>query len=106
MTTDLYYEVYDFYKKLYAEERILFHVNSNYVAICDDSHIVADVLKIPIDKSERIDLCRFSDVLLEDAISKLVQASVPIRIIEYRGISGQFEFPKVKQILQDMADDY
>ena len=37
MTTDLYYEVYDFYKKLYAEERILFHVNSNYVAICAEN---------------------------------------------------------------------
>lgn len=33
-------------------------------------------------------------------------AQLPVTVVEYRDSTGSFTVPKVKQILQDMEDDY
>ncbi len=107
MRTDLYYEaVCDFYKELYPNETFLFHVSNEYVIVNNDAIRVAGVLNLPVNNMDKINLCCFSEDMLNDAVFRLVQANIAVHIVEYRDNSGKFALPKVKQILDDIESDY
>ena len=106
MKTYLYHEAFSFYKKLYPNETILFHVANEYVAINHDAHFMADELKLSVRQFGKISLCCFPENQLEGMTFRLVQASISIHIVEYRDDCGNFVLPKVKQILEDIESDY
>lgn len=99
-------EAYDFYKKEYAFGLVLFHVGSNYEAYFEDAVCLGKVLKIPAITINDIPVFAFKEKMLERIMSLLIQNKVAVHIIEYRDEDGNFSYPKVKQILNDMEADY
>lgn len=104
-----YNEVYEFYKRQYQGHIVLFHIGDYYYAFNEDVKIVlkADRHLKRVDYEVDLVSVKFHQNRLVDMwgkIHKITQA--PITSIEYRNKSGVYDIPKVKQILQDMEDDY
>lgn len=102
----VYFEAYDFYKKQYAPNLVLFHVGSRYEAYEDDAERLAQVLNNVVLSRHQLRFCDFPEEALEEIILLLLQADIPVSTIEYRNEQGSFSIPKVKQIMQDIEDDY
>lgn len=103
---NLYIEAYCFYKKQYAPNIVLFHVASRFETYMDDAEYISRVLNLPMCSKCQMPCCGFPDIYLQDALTLLIRVGIPVSIVEYRNKDGSFDVPKVKQILQDMEDDY
>lgn len=102
----LYFEAYRFYKKQYAPSLVLFHIGSQFEAYEDDATRLSEILNIPISLRGPLKCCCFPDHTINEVLSCFIQIPAPVHIIEYRNLYGAFGIPKVKQILQDLEDDY
>lgn len=105
MIKGFHIEAYKFYKKEYAGI-ILFHVGVNYEAYLDDALSVWKVRHPNVNPKSDITICRFSENKLMDVLQKLQEQGLPVHIVEYRNSDGEFDVPKVKQIIEDMEADY
>lgn len=104
-----YLEAYEFYKRQYPEHIILFHIKDNYCALEDDAGVVAKINSSSVLYNSKEGYCwsNFNQNKLQLVCDKLKNiAHVPVTVIDYRNDQGSFDIPKVKQILQDMEDDY
>lgn len=102
----LYFEAYRFYKKRYAQGLVLFHVGSQFEAYEDDAICLSKSFNAPLYFHGQLKYYRFPDDMLDEVVSHLVQATIPVHIIEFRDSFGAFVVPKVNQVLKDMEDDY
>lgn len=103
---NLYKKAYLFYKNLYANSLILFHIATEFQAYEDDAIYLAQILNEPVLYKHEIKCCSFPDYALEDMLLLLVQMNIPVQVIEYRDSNGLFTVPKVKQIMDDILEDY
>lgn len=104
-----YSAAYEFYKRQYPNSVILFHIGYSYYAFESDAYVVADLDSFSIFYSREEDYCwyDFHQYKLDVMCYKLRNiAELPVTVVEYRNNIGSFDVPKVKQILQDMEDDY
>lgn len=104
-----YLTAYEFYKRQYPGGVILFHVSNGYYAFEDDAFVVADVdgYSVLYNREEHYHWYDFHQDELETMCYKLRNiAQISVTIVDYRNSQGSFDVPKVKQILQDMEDDY
>lgn len=88
---------------------ILFHIGMGYYAFEDDAYVVADIdgFSVLYSREEGYHWYDFHQGELEAMCDKLRNiAELPVTVVEYRDSQGSFVIPKVKQILQDMEDDY
>ena len=104
-----YLEAYEFYKRQYLGNVILFHIDKSYRAFEDDAIILAAIdnkLACYITNQDG----RYYEVSqdrLEEMCHKLCNISeMSVTIVDYRNSQGVFDVPKVKQILADIEDDY
>lgn len=104
-----YLEAYEFYKRQYPHSVILFHIGNGYYAFEDDAFVVAEIdgFSVLYSYEERYHWYDFHQDELEVMCGKLRNiAQIPVTVVDYRNSQGSFDIPKVKQILQDMEDDY
>lgn len=104
-----YLESYEFYKRQYPDSVVLFRIGSGYYAFEDDAFVVAEAggLAVSYNQEGRYHWHGFHQDELEAVCYNLRNfAQVPVTVMEYRNSQGAFDIPKVKQILQDMEDDY
>lgn len=107
-----YLKAYEFYKTQYPESVLLFHIGNSYYAFQSDACIVANIKEcclscLSCNYKEDLYWCGCHQDQLENICSQLrKQARVAVTIVDYRNSQGSFDVPKVKQILQDMEDDY
>ena len=104
-----YLEAYEFYKRQYPSSIILFHIGNGYYAFEDDAFVVAetDGFSVLYSHEEQYHWYDFCQDELEAVCDKLRNiAQKPVTVVEYRNSLGSFDIPKVKQILQDIWDDY
>lgn len=105
-----YLDAYEFYKKRYHDNIILFHVGCEYLAFEDDGVVVSKANNDSISyfKDENGgSFYSFDEDNLRAMLYRLrVLYDLPVTLIEYRNENGMFDVPKVKQIMQDMKDDY
>lgn len=103
-------EAYDFYKRQYGCGIILFHIGQEYMAFKEDAMIVANLLEprcIELPLVDDIPAYSFNQDLLDEMVEILYgKYGISFTIIEYRDENGSYCLPKVKQILQDIEDDY
>ena len=104
-----YLEAYEFYKRQHPGSVILFHMGNSYYAFENDAWIVAKMEECyaAYNYEEEYYWYRFHQDALESMCSNLRNiAQTPVTVVDYRNSQGSFDIPKVKQILQDMEDDY
>lgn len=105
-----YLAAYEFYKRQYPNSVILFHIGEWYYAFENDAYVMqhyTDGCSIGYDNEGGYHWYDFHQSELEVMCNKLRNiAELPVTIVEYRNSQGSFDIPKVKQILQDMEDDY
>lgn len=104
-----YLAAYEFYKRQYPNSVILFHIGNGYYAFESDAYAVADVdgFSVLHNREDGYFWYDFHQDELDAMCYKLRNiAELPITVVEYRDNTGSFTIPKVKQILQDMEDDY
>ena len=104
-----YLAAYEFYKRQYPNSVILFHIDNGYYAFESDAFVVADIdgFSVLYNREEDYHWYDFHQDELEAMCYKLRNiAELPVTVVEYRDSTGSFTVPKVKQILQDMEDDY
>lgn len=102
----LYQEVYDFYKRLYPNGVVLFHVGTEWAAYHKDAVRVSDVLCSPYRTPRDLVRASFKYSSLARNLNRLVQAGMEVHLVEYRNNYGVFTLPEVKQILGDIEADY
>lgn len=106
---EIRFEAYSFYKQEYATGVLLFHVGSNFEMYEQDADLLWKILrKEPAlgFKVKATDCAVFQEENLEMMMKILAKNDVAIHIIEYRNEKGEFDVPKVKQIINDINDDY
>lgn len=104
-----YLAAYEFYKRQHPDSIILFHIINGYYAFEDDAFIVADIdgYSVMYSHEEGYHWYDFHQDELEVMCYKLRNDGLfPVIIVDYRDSNGEFNIPKVKQILQDIEDDY
>lgn len=105
-----YLAAYEFYKRQYPNSVILFHIGEWYCAFESDAYVMMvylDGYSIGYSSEGGYHWCDFHQSELEVMCNKLRNmANLPVTVVEYRNSQGSFDIPKVKQILQDMEDDY
>ena len=104
-----YLAAYEFYKRQYPGGVVLFHIGNGYCALEDDAFVVADVDgdSVLYNREECYFWYDFHQDELETMCYKLRNiAQIPVTIVDCRNSQGSFDVPNVKQILQDMEDDY
>lgn len=104
-----YLAAYEFYKRQYPNSVILFHIGEGYYAFESDAYVMAELdgFSIIYSREEDYHWYDFHQSELETMCYKLRNiAELPVTVVEYRDSAGSFTVPKVKQILQDMEDDY
>ncbi len=103
-----YIEAYEFYKRQYPGNVILFHIGAGYYAFEDDSFVVADIDGYSISYSREDDYhwYDFYQDELEEMLLTMRKVEISVTVVEHRDSDGSFNVPKVKQILQDIEDDY
>lgn len=104
-----YLAAYEFYKRQYPNSVILFHIGEGYYAFESDAYVMAELdgFSIAYSREEDYHWYDFHQSELEVMCNKLRDiAEFPVTVVEYRNSQGSFDIPKVKQILQDMEDDY
>lgn len=105
----IYLEAYEFYKRQHPGCVILFHIGNSYYAFEDDAFVVADAVCLAVlyDPEEKYHWYDFHQDELEMTCYMLRNKfNQPVTTVDYRDEDGSFNIPKVKQILQDMEDDY
>lgn len=95
-------EAYNYYKELYPEAIVLFHVGGNYVALFDDAKKVAESL------SDELSPNAVSYEFPDSSISRIVAIGerYEIRMIDYRNAAGDYDFPDVGLITNEANEDY
>lgn len=104
-----YLAAYEFYKRQYPGSVILFHIGNCYCVFEDDAFIVAEVdgYSVLYNCEDNYHWYDFHQDELEVMCYKLRNiAQRPVTVVDYRNSKGSFDIPKVKQIIQDMEDDY
>lgn len=97
-----YLEAYEFYKRQYPNNVILFHIGCVYVNFDTMVNVGGYLCSRGWDRQWRC----FHQNKLEEILLGLRKYNIPVTVVEYRNEQGSFDVPKVKQILQDMEDDY
>lgn len=105
MMKGFHIEAYQFYKKEYAGI-ILFHVGKNYETYLDDALCLWKMEPPGTAHQDKNFMYRFPENKLTDILQRLGEMGLSAYIIEYRNADGEFDIPKVKQILDDMEADY
>lgn len=90
-----------FYKSIYSGV-VLFRVANNYEAYGEDVKILSELYAGTIENDRIV----YDETVFNKLFSALSEAGVTVNIVQYRAANGNFELPKVKQILQEMEDDY
>ena len=100
-----YLAAYEFYKRQYHNNCILFHIGNKYLAFEEDVSTISRICRRFIWHKD-YSWCEFLQEMLEDTCYKLSINNIPVTIVDYRNSFGVFDIPKVKQIMQDIEDDY
>lgn len=106
------FEAYDYFKKKYNSDVILFHIGPNYYAIKSDVQFVAKADDCAafygdFENDDWYEWCGFSERDLKIMCYRLRHiASASVTIIDFRDEGGYFIVSKVKQIIKDMECDY
>jgi len=100
-----YLEAYEFYKRQYPNNVILFHIGCAYINFDMIANIGGNSITVCSRGWGRHWYC-FHQKELEKILFTLRKRNIPVTVVEYRNEQGSFDIPKVKQILQDMEDDY
>lgn len=95
-------EVYRYYKHLYPESILLFHVGHSYVILSDDARQVDKILSNK--PSSDLDIYTLSDSEMQ-AISKIGDHAA-IQVIHYRNDIGEYDYPDIERLTREQVDDY
>lgn len=95
-------EVCDYYKQLYPEAIVLYHVGDNYVALGIDSNKIARVINQTSDE----DWETFVFPCNDQSIIEKLGGSFQIKIIDYRNDDGEFDFPDIQRLKQEEFEDF
>lgn len=103
-----YLEAYEFYKGQHPGNIILFHIGYGYYAFEDDAFVVSEIdgCSVLYNIEECYYWYDFHQNELMMMCNKLRAANFSLTVVDYRNSQGSFDIPKVKQILQDIEDDY
>lgn len=72
----IYFEAYDFYKKQYAPNLVLFHIGSRYEAYEDDAECLAQVLNNILLFRQGLRFCDFPETALKEIVLILMQMDI------------------------------
>lgn len=95
-------EVYRYYKQLYPEAIVLFHIGTNHVSIFEDAVAVAKTLIGNADGVTDKFEFPYGDT---DSIMTLGE-SFQIHMVDYRNDDGVFDFPDIQRLQREKDEDY
>lgn len=96
-------EAYSYYKAIHKDCCIFFRIGNSYIAFFDDAKLVASLLRISCDNSEK---CVVPNDNVLDYVEKLYHDGVVCKLISYRNASGDYVLPDIEQIKSDKTEDY
>ena len=95
-------EAYNYYRRLYPGDIVLYHIGDSYVALGDDAVAVAQSL---VGNAKDVtDECKIpSDDV--DIISRLGEF-FQLRMIDYRNRDGDLDFPDIQELEKERSEDF